>query len=223
VLGREATQHSQVIKQADVVAMLALLPEEFDDAGKLANFRYYEPRCDHGSSLSPAMHAMVAARLGDTELALRYFREATSIDLGEPAGRSAGGVHIATQGGLWQAAVFGFGGLALKDDGLTFDPHLPAGWTSLAFRIQWRGRELKVRIECDRFIATLERGLPMTMLVAGKACELRLRRAISVPSGSAKRSAHPEPGDPLVTPPAGPVFRRQTAAYRFGSSPRTKN
>ena len=37
------------------------------------NFHYYEPRCGHGSSLSPAMHGLVAARLGQSEMALRYF------------------------------------------------------------------------------------------------------------------------------------------------------
>ena len=124
VLGRERTQRSQVIKQADVVALLALLPEEFDRSSRLANFQYYEPRCDHGSSLSRTTHALVAARLGDTELALRYFREAASIDLADTAARSAGGVHIATLGGLWQVAVFGFAGLSLLDDAIAFDPQL---------------------------------------------------------------------------------------------------
>ena len=32
VIGRERTQHAQVVKQADVVALLALLPEEFPGA-----------------------------------------------------------------------------------------------------------------------------------------------------------------------------------------------
>ena len=53
VLGRERTQRSQVIKQADVVALLGLLPEEFVGDTGTANFQYYEPRCSHGSSLSP--------------------------------------------------------------------------------------------------------------------------------------------------------------------------
>jgi trehalose/maltose hydrolase-like predicted phosphorylase len=102
VLGRERTQRSQIIKQPDVVALLALLPSEFEQRSKIANFRYYEPRCDHGSSLSQATHALVAARLGFTELAISYFREAASIDLAETISASAGGVHIATLGGLWQ-------------------------------------------------------------------------------------------------------------------------
>ena len=64
VLGRERTQRSKVIKQADVVALLGLLPEEFPGDSGRTNFRYYEPRCGHGSSLSGAMHGLVAARLG---------------------------------------------------------------------------------------------------------------------------------------------------------------
>ena len=43
VIGRERTQRSQVVKQADVVALIALLPEEFPGAAAEANFRHYEP------------------------------------------------------------------------------------------------------------------------------------------------------------------------------------
>jgi trehalose/maltose hydrolase-like predicted phosphorylase len=175
VLGRERTKRSQVIKQADVVALLALLPEEFDRKSQVVNFRYYEPRCDHGSSLSPAMHAMVAARLGDAQLALRYFREAASIDLADDAAISAGGIHIATLGGLWQAAVFGFAGVSLLDDAIALDPQLPNQWNSLGFRLQWRGRQLRVRIEQERNLlsATLEDGEPMNLIVAGAMHELQ--------------------------------------------------
>ena len=68
VLGRERIKRSQVLKQADVVALLALLPDDFRTI-TTANFRYYEPRCAHDSSLSRPLHALVAARLGKTETA----------------------------------------------------------------------------------------------------------------------------------------------------------
>jgi trehalose/maltose hydrolase-like predicted phosphorylase len=153
---------------------IALLPYEFDRRSKIANFRYYEPRCDHGSSLSQATHALVAARLGDTELALSYFRSAASIDLAEDAARSSGGVHIATMGGLWQVAVFGFAGLSFLDDALALDPRLPAQWNSLGFRVQWRGRRLRVQIgrEVNLLSATLEDGEPLKLIVAGEMHEL---------------------------------------------------
>ena len=63
VLGRERTQGSQVVKQADVVALLGLLPEDSKGNSAATNFHYYSSRCGHGSSLSPAMHRLAAARL----------------------------------------------------------------------------------------------------------------------------------------------------------------
>jgi trehalose/maltose hydrolase-like predicted phosphorylase len=175
VLGRERTQRSQVIKQADVVALLALLPDAFDQRGKSANFRYYERRCGHGSSLSRAMHGLVAARLGDVELALRYFREMAAIDMTTNVAGGAGGVHIAGLGGLWQVAMLGFAGVSMQDDALAVDPHLPDGWRSLGFGVQWRGRRLRLRIEQTggRLTATLEYGDPMRLVVAGTPHDLR--------------------------------------------------
>ena len=83
-----------------------------------ANFHYYEPRCGHGSSLSRAMHGLVAARLGYSEMALRYFRQTAAIDLADTHVAIDGGVHIAALGGVWLTAVFGFAGLSLRSDGV---------------------------------------------------------------------------------------------------------
>jgi trehalose/maltose hydrolase-like predicted phosphorylase len=170
VLGRERTQNSQVVKQADVVALLGLLPEEFDGDSAAKNFSYYSQRCGHGSSLSPAMHGLVAARLGDTATALRFFRQAAAIDLSAKRVGSAGGIHIATQGGIWMLSVLGIAGLALRSDGLSIDPHLPTGWESVAFSVQWRGRRVKISIDqTERHLhATLEAGEPMVLFVGGK-------------------------------------------------------
>ncbi|MBI4497223.1 MAG: glycoside hydrolase family 65 protein [Chloroflexi bacterium] len=146
LLGRERTQRSQVIKQADIVLLLALLWDRFPPQVRAANFQYYEPRTGHGSSLSPAVHALVAARLGDVALAERYFRQTADIDLSNTMGNAAGGVHVGALGGLWQAAVCGFAGMRLRPDGLAFDPHLPPGWRSLRFPVQWRGRSVRVAV-----------------------------------------------------------------------------
>lgn len=136
VLGRKHTVRSQVIKQADVVALLRLLPEEFPGAAAAHNVRYYEPRCGHGSLLSRAMHGLVAARLGDAGMALRYFRETAAINFAKTQVAIAGGIHIAAQGGIWMMAVVGFAGLSMQGDGIALDPHLPAEWRSLGFGVQ---------------------------------------------------------------------------------------
>ena len=166
VIGPERTQRSQVVKQADVVALIALLPDEFPGAAAKANFRHYEPRCAHGSSLSAGIHALVAARLGETETALRFLRQAAIADL-ELDPNSAGGIRIAGLGGLWQAIILGFAGLDLKSDMLGIDPRLPPHWRSLSFRVCWRGRSVAIRIAGKTAQATLVDGEGMEIRIAG--------------------------------------------------------
>lgn len=144
LLGYERIRHTQVVKQADVVMLIYLFWDQFSPEVREANFRYYEPRTGHGSSLSPSIHAAYAARLGDSALAERYFRQAGEIDLANNMGNAAGGVHAAGAGGLWQAAVLGFGGMQPQGEPLTFDPHLPENWQSLTFAVHWQGRRLRV-------------------------------------------------------------------------------
>jgi kojibiose phosphorylase len=168
ILGYERTQQSQVVKQADVIALSALLWDRFPLAVHEANFRYYEPRTANGSSLSPSVHALVAARLGDAELAAQYFRQAAEVDLADHMGNAAGGVHMANLGGLWQAAVFGIAGIRLRDDGLIIDPHLPTTWHEWSFRLQWKGRKLAIAInrEPGQTTVDLQTGGPMTIELA---------------------------------------------------------
>ena len=183
VLGRERTQDSQVVKQADVVALVGLLPEEFEGRTAEANFRYYEPRCGQGSSLSSAMHGLVAARLGDGEMALRYFQKTAAIDLADTHVAITGGVHIAAQGGLWMMTVLGFAGVSLRGDGLSLEPRLPTGWDRLEFPLQWRGRHLRIAIDVvkRRLEATLESGDAMTVFIHGAPMALGPDHALSVP------------------------------------------
>ncbi|HXH21171.1 MAG TPA: glycosyl hydrolase family 65 protein [Dehalococcoidia bacterium] len=170
ILGFERTRRSQVSKQADVLMLMALLPEQFPREVQEAAFDYYEPRCGHGSSLSPPVHALVAARLGRLEPALRYFRQTAAIDLGDSMGNSAGGIHMASLGGLWQAAVLGFGGVTVTREGLSFAPALPEPWEAMRFRLHWRGRRLAVEVSRrrDRLEAALEKGAAMPLRVYGE-------------------------------------------------------
>lgn len=179
LFSRERTQRSQVVKQADVVMLLALLWDRYPAAVREANFRYYEPRTAHGSSLSPAIHALVAARLGDMELAYRYFNQAAAIDLDDTMGNAADGVHIAALGGLWQVAVLGFGGLSLRPDGLGLDPHLPEHWRTLTFSVQWRGRTVHVEIQREprTLRMTVTQGISIMLSVGD--LRRRLRRGES--------------------------------------------
>ncbi len=144
LLGPERVRRSKIIKQPDVVLLIYLLWDRFPAEVRRANFEYYEPRTAHGSSLSLGVHAAVAARLGYTDKALAYFRQAAEIDLADRMGNVAAGVHAGALGGLWQAAVLGFLGLRLTADGLTFSPRLPAGWGRVDLVLHWLGRRLAV-------------------------------------------------------------------------------
>jgi len=83
ILGRAGVQQAQVLKQPDVLMLLFLLRDRYDERVKRINWDYYEPRTDHefGSSLGPAIHAALASELGEAERAYRHFMRAALVDL----------------------------------------------------------------------------------------------------------------------------------------------
>jgi trehalose/maltose hydrolase-like predicted phosphorylase len=145
LLGRDRIQRSKIVKQPDVVMLIHLLWDRLRPEVRRVNFEYYEARCGHGSSLSPAIHALVAARLGKVALAERYFRQAAEIDLADSMGNAAGGVHAGAFGGLWQAVVFGFAGLDLCGEKPEHRSNLPPHWRSVSVPFQWRGQSYQLR------------------------------------------------------------------------------
>lgn len=143
--------HTQVIKQADVVAMLAMLPEEFSDETKRANLKFYEPRTEHGSSLSACMYSMLSCKTGDAEFAYPFFMKSAEADLHSGGKEWAGlvyigGTHPASAGGAWMVAVFGFAGLEIKDGEITCKPRLPKAWKGMNFKINYKGSVYKIEI-----------------------------------------------------------------------------
>ncbi len=146
--GADDCNRSQYIKQPDVLMLAYLLPELFTPAELAANYRYYDPRTDHefGSSLGPAISAVIACRAGDAETGYAHFLRAARADLLDVRGNAADGIHGASAGGLWQAVVLGFAGLQVADSGWTVTPSLPAHWRGLRFRFRHRGEPQLVDI-----------------------------------------------------------------------------
>jgi trehalose/maltose hydrolase-like predicted phosphorylase len=141
ILGIEETQRCQVLKQPDVLMLLYLLDHEFSEEALHANWSYYTPKTDvtYGSSLGPAIQAALAARMGEIEQAYHYFMLAARTDVLDNRRNTSEGLHGATAGGLWQAVVFGFGGVRLTEAGPLAEPILPEGWTRLAFNLCYHG------------------------------------------------------------------------------------
>jgi trehalose/maltose hydrolase-like predicted phosphorylase len=151
LLGIEGANASQVIKQADVIMLLCLFRDQYDEQTWRTNWETYVPLTDHtyGSSLGPAFHAWAACHMNEAEAAYEHFMRAARADLQDVRGNAGDGIHAASAGGLWQALVFGFAGLRLQEDDLTVRPCLPSHWRRLAFSIRFRGRRYQIDIRSE--------------------------------------------------------------------------
>jgi kojibiose phosphorylase len=145
-LGVGPVQKYRIIKQADVLMLLTMMDSDFDLQTKRVNWDYYYPITDHdyGSSLTPAYHVILACELGLTETAYKLFMQGALVDLEDQRGNTDEGIHDACAGAVWQAAVLGFAGLRLTDDGHTTNPHWPDGWKRLAFNCFHKGKLLSI-------------------------------------------------------------------------------
>jgi kojibiose phosphorylase len=125
---------------------LTVLDQEFDLPTKEANWDYYYPITDHdyGSSLTPALHVILACELGRTEQAYELFTKGALVDLENLRGNTPEGIHLACSGAVWQATILGFAGLRLNNDGYTTHPRWPDGWTRLAFTFFHKGEPFHV-------------------------------------------------------------------------------
>jgi kojibiose phosphorylase len=105
IFGIEGANERQVLKQADVILLLCLFADDFDQRTRQVNWDTYQPKTDHvyGSSLGPSIHSWAASELGRAEDAYRFFMLANQADLRDPRGNAGDGIHAASAGGVWQA------------------------------------------------------------------------------------------------------------------------
>ena len=149
LLGRERVAGSQIIKQPDVLMMHHLVPEEVAPNSLAANLAFYEPRTAHGSSLSPAIHAALFARAGKADDGLGLLDVAAYLDLQDRTATTAGGLHLATMGAVWQALAFGYAGVRPGADALQVDPRLPSAWEGLEIHVRFHGAPVRIAITHD--------------------------------------------------------------------------
>jgi trehalose/maltose hydrolase-like predicted phosphorylase len=150
LLGEERVAGAQVVKQADVLMLHHLIPDEVAPSSLEPNLRFYEPRTAHGSSLSPPIHAALLARAGMERQALDALRLAARVDLDDLTQTTAAGLHLACMGGVWQALVYGFLGARPAGSALRLDPRLPASWSGLEVRLRFAGSRIRIRCERER-------------------------------------------------------------------------
>ena len=153
------------IKQSDVLLGIYLYYSNFTEAEVRNNFDFYEPKTLHESSLSPYIHAILAARIGEVEKAYDLFLHATRLDLDDYNNELSEGLHITSMPGSWLAIVQGFAGMQIKDEQLTFQPILPARWKKYAFKINFKGQTLSIEIKNDLINILLLEGTELNITV----------------------------------------------------------
>ena len=134
------------IKQADVLQGIYLFEDEYDVETIRKNYDFYEPRTLHESSLSPCIHSILAAKIGDEERAYDLYLRTSRLDLDDYNKEVHEGLHITSMAGTWMSIVEGFGGMRVVNGQLVLNPMLPKVWKSYSFKVRFRGNLLNVRI-----------------------------------------------------------------------------
>lgn len=168
---------TQVLKQADLLQLFVLLDDKFSTEVMRANYDYYEPLTEHGSSLSPSVHAITATWAGYHEKAYQYFFAAATIDLYNAnkkvfsGGSFLGGIHTAAAGGVWLMVVKGFAGFTIVNQALHFQPALPEAWEELQFKLTVFGNQLIVKLDHQMmtFTSTQDTAEPIEICVDSKS------------------------------------------------------
>lgn len=132
------------IKQADVLQGLYFFENDFDEETIKRNFDFYEPMTVHESSLSPCVHAILAAKIGNNEKAYEMYLRTARLDLDDYNNDTEDGLHITSMGGTWLSFVKGLCGMRINDGILEFSPFLPNNWKGYSFKIRFRGSLLKI-------------------------------------------------------------------------------
>ncbi len=151
-ISQEKNYRSKALKQADVLELMVLYPDDFTREQLTNAYDYYEPITTHDSSLSASVHGIVAAWMGRMTESEKFLKKVMAIDMSQEKKGAAEGIHIANCGGLWQMIVYGYAGLknAMWCDEIQLEPHLPEKWTKLEFTLAWHGRRYRVIVTKDK-------------------------------------------------------------------------
>lgn len=156
------------IKQADVLQGIYFFEEDYDLETIRRNYDFYEPRTVHESSLSPCVHAIIAAKLGDLDRAYEFYLRTSRLDLDDYNNDTEDGLHITSMAGTWLSVVEGFGGMRVRNNQLSLHPVLPKNWKSYSFKIGFRKTIVTVKFDGKKVSLTNESEQALDLNVFGK-------------------------------------------------------
>ncbi len=172
----EDINKTRLVKQADVLMFLYLFSDYFSQKTLQKNYEFYIKRTVHKSSLSPAIHSILASWAGDMHRAYTLFNVALRTDISNLYGNTAEGIHLASCGGVYQALIFGFCGLRIRKGRLSILPRLPYTWRGVKFSFFWQNCRLHWEVTHSQIqlqISSKKRkNLDITVL--GKSLKLRV-------------------------------------------------
>lgn len=160
------------IKQADVLQGIYYFGDRFTKEEKERNFNFYEPMTVHESSLSPCIHAILAAELGKEEKAVELYSRTARLDLDNYNNDTEDGLHITSMSGSWLAIAQGFAGMRTYDGQLRFSPFCPENWDSYQFNLLYRNRLISLKVTKEILIVTLLEGQPIAVWLYNKEYQL---------------------------------------------------
>ena len=155
------------IKQADVLQGLYFLEDRYDLETIRRNFDFYEPLTVHESSLSPCVHAILAAKLGDEARAYEFYLRTARLDLDDYNNDTEDGCHTTSMAGTWMSVVEGFGGMRVKNNQLHFDPKIPKEWVGYSFKVNFRNAIVKVQVNHNGTQVTIDGQKDVEVIVNG--------------------------------------------------------
>ena len=159
-----------IVKQPDVLNLMYFYSQDYPRTEKQANYEFYEARTIHESSLSPSLHAILAAELGKMDEAYKFFAYGARMDLDNYNRNTDQGLHVTSAAGVWASMVFGFGGMRTDGEVLLFQPTLPVEWKSYRFRVYYQGALIEVRVNREKVEIRVISGSPVTVNVYGEKC-----------------------------------------------------
>jgi alpha,alpha-trehalose phosphorylase len=202
----------QVVKQADLVLAMQLRSDAFTPEQKARNFAYYEALTVRDSSLSANTQAVLAADVGQLQLAYDYLGEAALMDLHDLEHNVREGIHIASLAGTWTALVAGFGGMRWQNGSLSFAPRLPDGIVRLAFHLMFRGCRLRIVVTATEATYHVLEGSPLKVRHHGEEILLPVDGAVTRPIPPVKAGPRP------TQPPGRAPIPREVKARSTGTS-----
>lgn len=168
------------IKQADTLQGIYLFEENYDTETIARNFKFYEERTVHESSLSPCVHVILASRIDKMDKAYELYLRTSRLDIDDYNHEAHEGLHITSMAGTWMAVVEGFGGKQVINNQLVLSPQIPKQWKSYSFKILWRGSQLKVYADNKRCVVTNESNVEANVVLCGKECTIKGNSSLEV-------------------------------------------